>query len=77
MCIKFKTRGKLATLHKAGEKKVSEFKVSEMVTSFSISSPVSLVFMIVLMTMRVYFVVNTIGKTRNSGTLSCQLTGNS
>ena len=58
-------------------KKVSECKVSELFTSFSISSSVSLVFMIVLMTMRFFFVVNTIGKARDPGTLSYQLTGNS
>ena len=61
----------------AKKKKVSEFKVSELVTSFSITSPKSLVFTIVLMTMRVFFVVNTIGKARDPGTLSYQLTDNS
>ena len=76
-CIKSKTRGKLATLQEACEKKVSEFKVSELVTSFSISSPGSLVFTIVLMTLRVFFVVNTIGKARDPETLDYQLTENS
>ena len=64
-CIKSKARGKLATLQKACEKKVCKFKVSESVTSFSISYPASLVFTIVLMTMKVFFVVNTIGKARD------------
>ena len=76
-CIKSKTRVKLATLQEAGERKVSELKVSELVTSFSILSPGSLVFKIVLMTMRFFFVVNTIGKARDPGTLSYQLTDNS
>ena len=57
--------------------RVSEFKVSELVTSFLISSPGSLVFTIVSMIMRALLVVSTIGKTRGSGTLSYQLTGNS
>ena len=70
--IKSKTKGKLATLQEAGEK-----KISELVTSFSISSPGSLVFKIVLMTMRVVFVVSTIGKARDPGRLSYQLTDNS
>ena len=74
--IKSKTRVKLATLQEAGEKKVSGFKVSELVTPFSISSPGSLVFKIVLMTMRVFFVVNTVRKARDPGTLSYQLTDN-
>ena len=78
-CIKSKTRGKLATLQEACEKKVSESKVSELVTLFSISSPGSLVFTIVLMIMRVLFVVNTFRKARDPGfrPLSYQLTGNS
>ena len=59
------------------QKKVSEFNVSELVTSFSISSTGPLVFSMVLMTMRVFFVVNTIGKARDAGTLNYQLTGNS
>ena len=42
-CIKCKSRGKLVTLQEAGKKKVSGFKVSELVTSFSISSRGSLV----------------------------------
>ena len=67
-CIKSKTRGKLATLQETGAKKVFEFKVSELVTSFSTSSPESLVFKIVLMTMRVFFVANTIGKARDPST---------
>ena len=58
-------------------KKVSEIKVSELATSFSISSPGSLVFTIVLMTMRVFFAVNTIEKARDSRTSNYQLTGNS
>ena len=56
---------------------VSKFKVSELVTSFSISYIGSFVFIMVLMTMRVFFVVNTIGKARGVGTLNYQLTGNS
>ena len=59
------------------QKKVSEFNVSELVTSFSISSTGPLVFSMVLMTMRVFFVVNTIGKARDARTLNCQLTDNS
>ena len=79
LCIKSKTRGKLATLQEACEKKVSEFKISELVTSFSMSSPGSLVFTIVLKAMRVFFVVNTIRKARDLGfrPLRYQLTGNS
>ena len=77
MRIKSKSRGKLATLQEACEKKVSEFKISELVTSFSISSPESLVFTIVLMTMKVFLGVNTIGKTRDPGALTYHLTGNS
>ena len=49
-------------------------QVSELVTSFSISSPGPLVFKIVLMTMRVIFVVKTTGNARYPGTLSYQLT---
>ena len=68
---------KLATLQEVGEKKISEFKVSEVVTSFSISSPGSLVFTIVLITVRVFFVVNNIGQAREPGRLSYHLVGNS
>ena len=75
--IKSKTKEKLACLQKACEKKVFEFKVSELFTSFLISSPESLVFTIVLMTMRVFFVVNTTRKARDPGILSYQLTGSS
>ena len=76
-CIKSKTKGKLATLQEACEIKVSEFKVSELGTSFSISSLGSLVFTTVLMTMRVFFVFNTIENARDPATLSYQLTANS
>ena len=76
-CIKSKTRRKLATMQEACQKKVSEFKVSGLVTSFPILFPGSLVFTIALMTVRVFFVVNTIRKARNLGTLSYQLTSNS
>ena len=69
-CIKSKTR------RKACEKKVSEFKISESITSFSTSSPGSLTFTILLMTTRVFFIVITIGKVRDPGILS-YLTGNS
>ena len=57
------------------QKKVPEFKVSKLATSFSTSSPGSLVLSIVLMTPRVSFVFNNIGKTRDPGTLSYHLTG--
>ena len=56
-------------------KKGFRIKVSELVTSFSISSPRSLALTIVL-TMRVFFVVNTIGKARDPETSNYQLTGN-
>ena len=62
---------------KLAKKKFSKFKASELITSFSISSPGSLVFTIVLMTMRFLFVVNTIGKARDQVTLNYQLIGNS
>ena len=75
-CIKSKTRRKLENLRKACEKKVSEFKISELITSFSTSSPGSLTFTILLMTTRVFFIVITIGKVRDPGTLS-YLTDNS
>ena len=71
------TRGKLATLQEGCKKKGFRIQSSELVTSFSISFPGSLVFTIVLMTMRVFFVVNTIGKARDPGTLSFQLIDNS
>ena len=62
---------------KLTQKNISEFKVSELVTSFSISYLGSLVFTMVLMTMRVFSVVNNTGKARDSGTSSYQMAGNS
>ena len=65
-------------LYKKLEKKIGfKLKVPELVTSFSISYPGSLVFTIVLMAVRVFFVFNTIGKARGPGTSSYQLAGNS
>ena len=64
-------------LYKKLAKKDFKSKVSELVTSFSISSPGYLVFMIVLMTITVFFVVNIIGKAKDPATLSYHLTGNS
>ena len=61
--IKSKTRRKLANLRKAFKKKVSEFKISELITSFSTS-----------MTARVFFIVIDIGKVGDPGTLSYHLT---
>ena len=74
--IKSKTRRKLENLRKACEKRVSEFKISELITSFSTSSPGSLAFTILLMTTRVFFIVISIGKMRDPETLS-YLTDNS
>ena len=68
--IKFKTRRKLENLRKSCEKRVSEFKISELITSSSTSSPGSLVFTILLMTTRVFFIVISIGKVRDPETLS-------
>ena len=68
--IKFKTRRKLENLRKSCEKRVSEFKISELITSSSTSSPGSLVFTILLMTTRVFFIVTSIGKVRDPETLS-------
>ena len=53
----------------------SEFKIPESITSFLTSSPGSLTFTI-LFTTRVFFIVITIGKARDLGTLS-YLTDNS
>ena len=75
-CIKSKMRRKLENLWKACKKKVSEFKISELITSFSTPSPWSLAFTILLMTTMVFFIVITIGKVRDPGTLS-YLTENS
>ena len=74
--IKSKTRRKLENLRKTCEKRVSEFKISELITSFSTSSPGSLAFTILLMTTRVFFIVISIGKVRDPETLS-YLTDNS
>ena len=68
--IEFKTRRKLENLRKSCEKRVSEFKISELITSSSTSSPGSLVFTILLMTTRVFFIVISIGKVRDPETLS-------
>ena len=75
-CIKSKTRGKLASLQETCKRKVSEFRISKLVTSFSISSPKSLVFTTALMTMRIFFVITNIGKARDPATLCYQLTDN-
>ena len=64
-------------LYKKLAKKVSEIKVSELVTLFSISSSGSLALTIVLMATKIFFVVNTIGKARDPGTLGYHRTGNS
>ena len=48
----------------------SEFKISELITSFSTSPPGSLAFVILLMTTRVFFILITIGKVRDPGILS-------
>ena len=64
-------------LYKKLAKKVSEIKVSELVTLFSISSPGSLVFTIVLMATKIFFGVNAIGKVKDPGTLSYHWTSNS
>ena len=55
-CIKSKTRRILENLRKTCEKKVSEFKISALITSFSTSSPWSLAFTILLMTTRVFLI---------------------
>ena len=68
--IKFETRRKLKNLRKACEVKVSEFKISELIPSFSTPSPGSLAFTILLMTTRVFFIVITTRKVRDPGTLS-------
>ena len=76
-CFKSKSKEKFATLREVCEKKFSELQISELFTSFSISIPASLLFKIVLITMRDFFVVNTIVKARDQGTLSHRLTSNS
>ena len=68
--IKPKTRRKLENLRKACEKRVSEFKISELITSFSTISPGSLAFMILLMMTRVFFIVISIGKVTDPDTLN-------
>ena len=68
--IKSKTRRKLENLRKACEKRVSEFKISELITSFSTISPGSLAFMILLMMTRVFFIVISIGKVTDPDTLN-------
>ena len=57
---------------KCGDK----FKISELITSFPTPSPGSLAFTILLMTTRIFFIIITVGKVRDSGTLS-YLTDNS
>ena len=64
--IKSKTRRKLVNLRKACKRRVSEFKISELITSFSTS-----------MTARIFFIVINIGKVRDPGTLSYHVTDNS
>ena len=74
--IKSKKRRKLENLRKACEKRISKFKISELITSFSTSYPGSLALAILLMTTRVFFIVISIGKVRDPETLS-YLTDNS
>ena len=49
-------RGNLKTYEKLAKKKVSEFKISALITSFSTSSPWSIAFTILLMTTRVFLI---------------------
>ena len=53
-----------------------KFKISELITSFPTPSPGSLAFTILLMTTRIFFIIITVGKVRDPGTLS-YLTDNS
>ena len=74
--IKSKTRRKLENLRKACKRRFSKFKISQLITSFSTSSPGFLAFTMLLMTTKVFFIVISIGKVTDLETLS-YLTDNS